>query len=555
MTLESSKGGTNGVTPAGGGGGIIPAEEVVVNNHDAQQPSALTLPYRRPNPYLPSKTYNQRMGLKSQHAVSAIKACKKKSSSSWWSSRSKKLPPKNRKNHDECRVCKAKALNTKIPKRAHHPSCKFNRAFKNKARQEQQEQQKGEDEEPNPPAGGGRAGATARASLTNDSRGQGTIQMNPLVTHPSKIHQSATSWELTMGTMTQNPTTAMAVAAVPVGPETAVFVTNPQHKPVSDHHPLLAPPLGQLLRNELERRLEVLKGSIARVDGMQPTATDEKNALMKRRSKQKHQGAGTDTDGTLTYDQLEAINNRRVYFNDQQCFFTFPPDPSVHPLTEYHFIEGMSIFMLDLEVLLLQTAGQESSTGTTAQNKVMLRCVVCQQHLERQRTNWSKRKTLFPVLEQNGLFSFGSVMSYQCVSCKANYTANHGSLLLQLPPHLRRAYPVEPRFAISGFNFHLSKDVTSNLRGAMLTQGSGDNESKMLYRKSREKFTEAVTTFLSKLPDATNPHQQFPITFKDWCRFPPGGDQLRNYYRQGEQSCDTIYGYSNTDKKGNKARS
>ena len=342
MTL-SSVGGPKDLSVVGDGT-IFPAAVVQApplvpqQEQQQQQPSSSTLPYRRPNPYLQFKNNNKRMGLKSQHAISAIKACKKKSSSSWWSSHSKKLPPKKRKNHDECRVCKAKALNTKIPKRAHHPSCKFNRAFKNKARQEQQEQEKGEDEEPNPPAGGGgRAGATtARASLTNDSRGQGTSQMNPLVTHPSKIHQSATSWELTMATMTQNPTTAMAAAAVPVDPETAVFVTNPQHKPVSDHHPLLAPPLGQLLRNELERRLEVLKGSMARVNGMQPTATDEKNALaklldartkgvpvgvqllfdyieneftMKRRSKQKHHGAGTDTDGTLTYDQLEAIVN------------------------------------------------------------------------------------------------------------------------------------------------------------------------------------------------------------------------------------------------------
>ena len=571
MTLESSKGVTNDVTPAAGGDGIIPAEEGVKNSDDqqgqhAQQPSVSTLPSRRPNPYLPSKSYNQRMGLKSQQAVSAIKACKKRGSS-WL--KSKLSQKKKSQGKEQCRVCRAKALKIKVPKRAHHPNCEFNRDFKNKRRQQQQEQKEGVPTR----------GPTNAASLQltesnmNDRTGEENSQMNPLVIHPSMIHQSTNTWELSTieASMTQNPISTSGGPGQEAGGGAVAMVPNLHNKdkPVNNLHCLVTPPLGQLLRNELERRLGVLKSTAAggerksleklldaRTKGV-PVGVQllfdyiDSEVAMKRRSKTQEQqgdagGGASSSSSVLTYDQQEALMKRRTYFHDQQSFFAFPPDPSPHPLAEYHFIEGMSIFMLDLEVLLLQTTGGGSSPPTST--PLVIRCVCCQGVLERQRTNWSKRKTLFPVLEQNGLFSFGSVMTYQCVSCKANYPANDGSILLQIPLHLRRAYPVEPRFAISGFNFQLSKDVTCNLRGAMLTQGSGENESKLLYRKSREKYTEAVATFLSKLPDAMNLGQPFPVTFKDWCRFPPGGDQLRNYYRQGEQSSDTLYGYSNKDR-------
>lgn len=567
------------MTPAGGGG-IIPGEEVVVNNHDDQlwqhaqghqQLSASTLPHRRPNPYLPSKSYNQQMGLKSQQAVSAIKACKKKGSS-WWKSKS---PAKKSQGKEQCRVCRAKALKIKVPKRAHHPTCELNRDFKNKRREQQQDQNKGV------PTGlsGNAASLQSTESDMHDPTGKDNSQMNPLVIHPSMIHQSNTSWEhstIAARMTTQNPISSRRLGGSAQdargGAATMVPNLHSEDKPVNNLDCQVAPPLGKLLRNELERRLGVLKKSIAAAAGAGERKLFKKllkrrtkgvpigvqllfdyiysEVAMKRRSKTQEQqgggGASSSSSSVLTYDQQEALMKRRMYFHDQQCYFTFPPDPSPHPLAEYHFIEGMSIFMLDLEVLLLQTAGGGSSPPTST--PLVIHCVCCQGVLERQRTNWSKRKTLFPVLEQNGLFSFGSVMTYQCVSCKANYPANDGSILLQIPPHVRRAYPVEPRFAISGFNFQLSKDVTCNLRGAMLTQGSGENESKLLYRKSREKYTEAVATFLSKLPDAMNLGQPFPITFKDWCRFPPGGDQLRNYYRQGEQSSDTVYGYSNKDR-------
>jgi hypothetical protein len=522
------------------------------------QPGNSTLPHWHPNPYLHSNIKKRNMGLKSQHAVSSIKACKKRGSASkWWNSK-----PKGEGEKPQafvCGVCRAKALNAKVPKRAHHRDCRFKRGYKKKRSSNDEIQQ----QQPAQVVPG--AEATVPVVQAYEGGVVPPTRIVPmLIARQSMIQQSA---KPSLTTMTMAATTTTSSSSTTPHQFAASEAPGHGQQKRAPPLPLVAPPLGQLLRNELERRLRVLRSP-------PPTTTEEheqieqkalqylldertegvpigvqllfdyieREVAMKRRSKgQKKCHSGVNNAGHhLTLEQQEAVIKRRTYFNDQQCFFTFPPDPSPNPLVEYHFIEGMSIFMLDLE-----------SLGV---NITTLACVACNKggHIERERTNWSKRKTLFPVLEQNGLFSFGSVMSYRCISCKALFAANEGALLVQIPPHHGRAYHVEPRFALSGFNFHLSKDVTCNLRGAMLTQGSGDNESKMLYRKSREKFIEAVTTFLSKLPNATDLHKQFPnkfpMEYKDWCRYPPDGDQLRKYYRQGEQSHDTNYGYSNKER-------
>jgi len=517
-----------------------------------------TLLPQYPNPYLPY-LQKKRMGLKSQQAVSAVKASKKKGSASWW--KKKASTDARAVGPDQvCRVCEAKASNRKVPKRAHHPNCKNSRVYKRTTTNN-----KASTEAPLPPPT-----AAAAASITGELL---VMTLEPALKdytgEAGSTHQSAT-----FPSSTSTP--ARILTATPAS-------SGVRRGEIEPGQLTAALPLGQALRNELERRLLVLRtapvvqappssgatagrGAIEEMEALAKLVDARTKGVpvgvqllfdficneitMKRRSKQ---STSTTSDGSwhsapLTFEQQEAMFNRRKYFHDQQCFFTFPPDPSGNPLPEYHFIEGFSIFMLDLEILLIQTAAPVAATAATSPTH--LRCTKCQGFLQRERTNWSKRKSLFPVLEQSGVFSFGSVMNYKCVSCNVLYAANDGSLLLQIPPHLRRAYPVEPRFALSGgFNFHLSKDVTSNLCGAMLTQGSGENVSKSLYRKSREKYTEAVTAFLSKLPDATVLQQSFPIPFnEEWCRFPPGGDQLRSYYCQGEQSEHTVYGYSNKDR-------
>ncbi|MBV5267158.1 MAG: hypothetical protein JZU67_01270, partial [Burkholderiaceae bacterium] len=364
--------------------------------HNQQQPQSFR--FTRPNPYLPSNrpknsidpraasAIRENMGLKSQHSASAIKACKKRGSSSW---KNRSSAAASSSTSFECRICRAKALgNVKVPKRAHHFRCKFNR--RNKQRQE-------------------RAAATV---------------VLPPPTGNVRHNSASLSWDSTTNLATTNSRLTQMVAGLTLAnpPELEEDHNIEERGPTHDND-TMPPALGKQLRDELQRRLSVLKSETAseekialeriflgRTKGV-PIAIQLMFDFIDKEVGVKRRGKTTAPQEQMTYDQSLALKKRRTFFNDQECFFTFPVDPSPFPLLEYHFIEGHSIFMLDLELLL--------SSSPRPNGSLNLSCVQekCRGHLERQRSNWSKRKTLFPVLEQNGVYSFGSVMTYCCTSC------------------------------------------------------------------------------------------------------------------------------------------
>jgi hypothetical protein len=124
-----------------------------------------------------------------------------------------------------------------------------------------------------------------------------------------------------------------------------------------------------------------------------------------------------------------------------------PPSP------HYHALEGQSIVNVDWKL---------------AFPKVELLCYNCKHfrntatHLLHNRTNFSKRKQLFPIWSHSGLpTTWCVVMNYKCESCDTNCQANDGRLLSLLPPDVAGAYPVLPRYA-SG-QFHLHRDVSDDV--------------------------------------------------------------------------------------------
>jgi hypothetical protein len=104
------------------------------------------------------------------------------------------------------------------------------------------------------------------------------------------------------------------------------------------------------------------------------------------------------TSSTLTLDQSESLKRRHRYFQGSTCLFRFPKDPSAIPNPYYHSVEGTEIFALDWEAMFPD---------------IELRCPSCGGALERCRTNWSKNKTLFPIIQPSGIPIWGSVMIYQ----------------------------------------------------------------------------------------------------------------------------------------------
>jgi hypothetical protein len=219
-------------------------------------------------------------------------------------------------------------------------------------------------------------------------------------------------------------------------------------------------------------------------------------------------------------------------FHKQQLFLLFQMIHVLtpHPFPPYHSIEGMSVFSLDWESMF--------------PNIVLPKCMErgCGGTLTRDRTNFSKNKTLFPVFVSGGLPMWGSVMVYRCECCNASFNGNDGCFLASLDDHIASTYPVEPRYALANYRFHLSIDLTEELESTMLTNGPQCNSFKRVIRKY------ASRAIMSRLNDG-NP-DNWSILFEEWNgKFVPTGAQLRYYYLDGEKSPLTLYGYSNQEQR------
>ncbi len=93
---------------------------------------------------------------------------------------------------------------------------------------------------------------------------------------------------------------------------------------------------------------------------------------------------------------------------------------------------------------------------------------------------------------------WGSFMIYKCLVCHSAFNANDGCFLARLDDHISAAYPVEPRYALANYCFHLSFDLTEDLRSTMLTNGSGDSFSAKLHHAQGSRFSQLIRTYASK---------------------------------------------------------
>ena len=256
------------------------------------------------------------------------------------------------------------------------------------------------------------------------------------------------------------------------------------------------------------------------------------------RSKTGKEPSGDET--TFTIGFAETLSERHKYFAPNTCIFTFPKDPSSHPFQHYHSIEGMSIFSLDWEAMF---PGMQ-----------LPRCmeIGCGGILVHDRSNFSKNKKLFPVFTTGGIVMWGSFMTYKCLQCQTSFNGNDGCFLAKLDDDIADAYPVEPRYALANYRFHLSTDLTEDLRSTMLSNGSGDSFCAKLHHYQGHRFSHLVKTYASK---AKRSHlgggvpSHWTIRFSEWNgKFAPSGSQLRSYYLDGENSPLTTYQFSQYDR-------
>ena len=207
----------------------------------------------------------------------------------------------------------------------------------------------------------------------------------------------------------------------------------------------------------------------------------------------------------------------------------------------YHSVQGQTILHVRWEVQFPDL-------------DLVCPCTSCDGSLMPDRTNFLKNKKLFPIFGFDGPPRWCIVMSYDCSVCKARFTGNDGRLLASLPPHVRAAYPVEPRYASASKICHVHKDVTLLYDELLTTYSNGEHVSRCLYRVINEDYKNRALRYFSLWSDAKKekPHvfqhkvpPEYPVKDGEFLTFyPPVGADIREAFYEASVSDLTLCGIS-----------
>jgi hypothetical protein len=205
------------------------------------------------------------------------------------------------------------------------------------------------------------------------------------------------------------------------------------------------------------------------------------------------------------------------------------------PNPNYHAIEGVKLLFVHWEV---------NFPG------IKLTCpdVDCGGELVRDRSELSKKATLFPIFDAGRPTMYADIMVYRCDCCKQRVPGNSGKLLYSLPPHVRDAYPVHPRYAVG--TFHLSRQLTDELDEVMVTYGNGEFFSRSLYQRLNQQYFNRVDTYYAQCKYLKVQKSKPYPTLEDWVgRFYPNGAKFRELYEVGQRSTLTRSGISDYERQ------
>ena len=416
------------------------------------------------------------MGIQSQRREGAVKNCKK---------RATQLIKKHKVVRqcaidaggvafvaiEHCAICKAKHLNasgikTRIPRRAHHKACVKN--LKTRGTSEMTVFVNKE---------AARNLASNRAAIENKTVGKSQKDVSSAYQGFFAVRPSSTTATITA---TATPT-CNTTASKSTGRSATTAITS------------IADPTS--LRRELDERMKKLGSEGDDYYWLYQKKYPAAIGLLVDyicSSFEHRKPTSTATPQPETVAKQEAIKNYRAFFSPGSLSFTFGKEVKNNnepPSPHYHALEGISILHVDWRLAL---------------PAVNLLCYNCKhfrnttQHLLHDRTNFSKRKNLFPIWTHSGLPTWCVAMNYKCESCKTTYAANDGRLLSVLPHEVAVAYPVLPRYA-SG-QFHLNTDVSDDVELLMKTYANAKFVSSKLHRKLGVVYTRKVQTYLCSHP-------------------------------------------------------
>ena len=229
-----------------------------------------------------------------------------------------------------------------------------------------------------------------------------------------------------------------------------------------------------------------------------------------------------------TTNSQEAMTRYYKLFPEGSCLFTIPKDLSSVPSRYYHQVEGQQMFYLEWEFCC-------PSIGK-------LPCPNCDHELQRDRTTFSKSRTIHSIVTANGMRIYGVVMNYKCKNCGVNFKANDGRLLQQLPANVRNIYPVHPRYAENEgkATWQLHKGLSDLVESNMLTTGSGESLAHFLVVAQGKHYSERLEDYLCT--NATDEYATPEEFFLGMGTISPA--TLRDTYNKAERSALLPYGHS-----------
>jgi hypothetical protein len=198
-----------------------------------------------------------------------------------------------------------------------------------------------------------------------------------------------------------------------------------------------------------------------------------------------------------------------------------------HPCPHVHSLSGQTLLIVDWQRPFPD---------------LVLKCPNCCHALKRDRTNMSKNQNLFPIFGLGGPPTWAAVMNYDCLGleggCGARFAANDGELLATFPEFVANLYPVDVTFCRG--TCHLDKTASNLLKQVILTYGSGELFSRLLYDAINKSYEDKITNYLSyhlQFPSEKVATDYIPKDGTFVTRYPPQGDTIRRLY-EDSMSCN-----------------
>ena len=218
-----------------------------------------------------------------------------------------------------------------------------------------------------------------------------------------------------------------------------------------------------------------------------------------------------------------------------QLVLEVPPCLEAYDNPHYHSIVGQKLLLVDWE----------TSHGL----QVPCPDATCTGHLQNDRTNYSKNKTLFPIYDLNGAPSWCIIMTMVCGCCRRRFNANNGEVLVNLPDYAADEYPVDSTYAFPNYASHLSRSTTEVFSSLILTYGNGEMCSKLMYNAINRAYLRRLKSYLSRAKEKkTRAHMYIRKDGVYVKTYPPLGDTIRDMFDEASSSNTNPWRISDYDR-------